>query len=930
MKHILTALLAACTLTAAAQTADAPQPIKPGENKCTVEAWETVYFLYEAYADRLVTIDGLYGMTITTTGDKTVPSASNSTTKQSVFAVKDGEDYKLAYFSMSSGEITFTVSVADRPYVTGTSCNEPIAASETPFFVPFYREGSGMFGTAVPIYISYIAPSDGRLEMTFDGAVSAMKYREGCDGETTDITNGDYTDGRWMASIPVEENIEYIISGSSSTAMMATFTTVKPTPGATCADAWTAKRGQNVIPAAAGTYWYAFTTPAAPERGFTMLEAENLGADTRVTVKSACTSSYGEITQNGELALRIPLGANTFRVVCIEKPSATAEDETFTLAFQDYQTYDNAETAEAIEPGTTVTTPAFGGTYYYSVTAPETGSIFLDISAELTEVPAGTSVELYDSPTAYFSVANGTAGLHYAVTPGASYIIKWTCPNTLRALPFKAEFNPVKPGETETNPLEATLGENSVPASAAVYFTYTAAEDSWLVITPSTGVTAPKVARLDESGTKTNVTTYAIDGGAIRFEATKGTRYLFTFSSVGDGASFDLASEAYAIGESSSNPIIATGNTVDLPFKSGKTWIKYTATADGILDLSTTLKYATGNSVYVYLNGVDEGNRMYMSPVSYGSTEYKMLSFDIAAGDEVMVCATVATAQEGATFTFTVREPAEGETPARPIHIDFATNPMDYKFDRTVAYGEDPVWYSIDLQPGIFNLTSDATFSITVYLATDPETAVAQTSGGMWGPSSISNLIVNEPAPYLLKLTSASQAFTATLSTREAAEGETPALAIKIKPTSNPFDYTFATVASGEMPRWYSIRLKRGEFNLVQNETATAALYKEGDYSTPMARLSYNYSSDQYSISALQIEDAGTYYYCVSSAYNDCTATLSGSAIDTSTTGVADIEAADAETDAVYYNLQGVRVEQPAGGLYIKVSGNKIEKVTVK
>lgn len=47
------------------------------------------------------------------------------------------------------------------------------------------------------------------------------------------------------------------------------------------------------------------------------------------------------------------------------------------------------------------------------------------------------------------------------------------------------------------------------------------------------------------------------------------------------------------------------------------------------------------------------------------------------------------------------------------------------------------------------------------------------------------------------------------------------------------------------------------------------------------------------------------------------------------TSSVDDIEAVD-EVPALYYNLQGVRVAQPAAGLYIKVSGSKVEKVYIK
>jgi hypothetical protein len=46
------------------------------------------------------------------------------------------------------------------------------------------------------------------------------------------------------------------------------------------------------------------------------------------------------------------------------------------------------------------------------------------------------------------------------------------------------------------------------------------------------------------------------------------------------------------------------------------------------------------------------------------------------------------------------------------------------------------------------------------------------------------------------------------------------------------------------------------------------------------------------------------------------------------TTGVETIETA---TEApVYFNLQGVRVENPSNGIFIKVSGNKTTKVYVK
>lgn len=51
---------------------------------------------------------------------------------------------------------------------------------------------------------------------------------------------------------------------------------------------------------------------------------------------------------------------------------------------------------------------------------------------------------------------------------------------------------------------------------------------------------------------------------------------------------------------------------------------------------------------------------------------------------------------------------------------------------------------------------------------------------------------------------------------------------------------------------------------------------------------------------------------------------------DNTPTGVEAIEAEDNEAEVEWFNLQGVRVENPAAGLYIRRQGNKVEKVVVK
>lgn len=46
--------------------------------------------------------------------------------------------------------------------------------------------------------------------------------------------------------------------------------------------------------------------------------------------------------------------------------------------------------------------------------------------------------------------------------------------------------------------------------------------------------------------------------------------------------------------------------------------------------------------------------------------------------------------------------------------------------------------------------------------------------------------------------------------------------------------------------------------------------------------------------------------------------------------GIEDVEASGSSASTEYYNLQGVRVYNPANGFYIKRTGSEIEKIFVK
>ena len=96
---------------------------------------------------------------------------------------------------------------------------------------------------------------------------------------------------------------------------------------------------------------------------------------------------------------------------------------------------------------------------------------------------------------------------------------------------------------------------------------------------------------------------------------------------------------------------------------------------------------------------------------------------------------------------------------------------------------------------------------------------------------------------------------------------------------------------------------------------------------------SVTWSSSDESVARIQSNDDGSVTvmliaegYAVITATTNDGSNLSASCVVSSTAGIDDV-VVDDNAPAEYYNLQGVKVDNPTNGLYIKKQGGKATKV---
>ncbi len=916
------ALVALTGLPLLAQSSDNPIPIIPGEENYVgnLSIYTYCYLTYTAPENQLVVLEGLqsYGLTVDgISAPYTTYSLDN--VPQMAFRAEAGLTYLIDGYTNANDYVRFTPVITPCDMNTGLDSSNPIIAESGLNYFPCQSSG-GYWSTPDPVYVTYTTPRAGKLVISMPSYISNL-YIVNADGSTTDITPSYNSDtSSYRRTMVVEEDEVLNFKFYNSSPVVAFFTVEDIIPGTSMEDGFVGVVGENIIPAAAGTYWYTTSSPSEPYDQF-------------MTVTSDAEGTIDVYSQNGVsmydypyIACRKGCSASTMRYIKITKPADTAEEEKFKIAYEVYQPYDEFDTAEEIQIGEDISTPEFAGTYYYAITAPEEGAWFADITP--VGDPESYDFYIYKESMSWSYEKYGKT-IHYELNPGERYVIKVNCTNDQRGMTFQVALNAVKAGETKNNPLQAVLGENDIQPGVEVFYAYTPDTNNWLYLEYN-GVNVPYL----QASNGNYVSTYDMSENSIRWEATAGVTYIMQFSNVPEGATFNLSEEPFGEGEDSSTAFEAVVGQNILPQAAGKTWFRFDVQNTGFFIMTTNLEYTSSNTICAYINEVDLDNRIPMGTSGgWYNTEYTRIKADVVEGDVVYILVQTSAPRVDNWIDITNDPAGPGATPSTAIEVVLEDDQAAFPLP-TITTGEE-LWYTFTTDRN-GNLSIITEYSTTGTLYKDDLMSVVANIGYIdYGIGyGFQNVYIPEGKYYLKMSANSKNDQEITFTFTDPVPGQFMDTAIQIPVTGNPTNYDFVSMPMGFDSIWYSIQLGVGTFEMKCPTWWMTGSLRNSDNEYIDSILDH-YGNDNYGFNSgvVDITEAGTYYLLFTTLQVDNE--TEGHAVFSGTALIDGVNVAaigeDADADAEYFTLDGRRVNgQPEAGMYIVRRGVKTSKIVIR
>lgn len=685
-------LTAVFAVTAMAQTSmETALDLTEGENSYEVgEANTPAYWKYTAEKDILLLISGYSSTTITVTdeapdGTQTTMYGAQMAYPQKAYIAYEGHTLYISVQSYSGTSVGFTASFDADASFGGSSQDAPMT---------IVTDGSSMVygdvysNSSSYSYATYTADSDGVLVLTATGYVSYT-----VEGGASD--SFEYTNGAYEASLTVRSGQTYNITFSGYGAFVLTAEMTHPTEGS-FEMPLEMQEGDNTVPAGHGEYWYTYTNT---KTGYGVISSDNTlnGGNIKV-YRSTYDVQYGQIYAQVEdsynLRFEMPSVGTTY-YICITKVESSTDDETFTFTAEDYQPGDQESNPIVIEqlPATGISTEAVGGTRYYAVDIPAGEHKFLNVAATSDIENESTTVAVYTEGNSY-SATTGNSSVRAEVNGGEAgrrYIIRWISQESTPII-FDVSLEDINPGDLISEPIEASLGTNTIDAAGTRYYTYTPTKNCKLVLTTERIETTASFYIFNYGGYPP--VTASNDGAEYTLSVTEGTQYYIQLDNAEAGETFTLAEADFEQGESRDNPIIVDNGTFTFgPETYVDYWLQYTADRDGKLVIECDVPYnytermQYGKSTDNYLSD------MVMSSYD-GSSSTTVYGAEVnaAEGDVFLVNLKMAAPHEGCVITFTINDFEAGEAASTAIEL-----PEDVAVAVPSVSRTAPMWYKVSL-----------------------------------------------------------------------------------------------------------------------------------------------------------------------------------------------------------------------------------------
>lgn len=738
MKEIVFATMLLVGVSGIAIAQDSPENainLRVGYNEYSPDTEDEVdvYWKYTANENSILTVEATSIQQLTAfelDGDKQItvnPAQGDQYTIQN-YPLKSG---KTIYFKMPVyGGYKATFDLATIPYTDlGKGLVEgdplPITPGNT-----YYMGNQYIYSDQV-FYATYTADKEGLLVMTSPTTVMGINV-EGSIGLKFDPTFAIDRGSQHQCKMPVEEGKTYLIKFDNFAPFMLDVTFENAERGSLYMP-FMLKEGDNMVPAAAGNYYYIYSNEKAGY-GVIKSDSELKGGQVKIFPedKSLIESGYTLATsEEGKFDTRWEMQEpNTIYYVCINKTEATAENQTMSFSYEDYKTGDKESKPIIIsEIPSEITTEESSATTFYAVDIPAQSNKILNVKA-ISEIKSGyTKVEIYPEGNSYNSVSGNTSV--YAQVNGGEdgqrYIIKWTSRET-EPITFSVSMDDIKQGDIITDPITAVKGENNIENKNGYikYYKYTATITGKLYFNGPSNifVSFPKgTGPYDGSYSTTRD-----ENMAYVLEITEGTTYLIKIDGALDGQKFYIEEKEYDLGEGRTNPIIVDGDTYTFGDKvPSNLWLQYTMKKDGVLTIECDKPYNTmGYDEIYYCKGKDGEPVAISRPYFDGTTASTIYYVDLSAmaGDIFLVNVKITTESKGNKVTFTERDFKEGESVNTAIELENGQTVNIPEVEAT-----KPLWYVVPLEEGEVTITTNAPFMTNPTWFTNEDDAINGTNG---------------------------------------------------------------------------------------------------------------------------------------------------------------------------------------------------------